>query len=130
MFTFETLKQEFENKINKEFEEILQDFVEDIKNDNEKYIEDRTNKVATLQEIRNYLRANISDPKAIKALLNTENVLFNVYEEWRNADGALYDAMEYTIDKGVDLITTEYYEKEKEQENGSKNKKCKDRESR
>ena len=128
MFTLETLKQEFENKINKEFEEILKDFVEDIKKDNEKYVEDRTNKVATLQEIRNYLRANTSDPKAIKALLNTESVLFTNYEEWRNADGALYDAMEYSIDEGVDLITKEYYEKE--QQNNSKDKKTKGRESR
>lgn len=86
--------------------------------------------MATLQEIRNYLRENISDPKEIKALLNTQNVLFTIYEEGRDTDGALYDAMEYSIDEGVDLITTEYYEKEKEQEKDSKNKKHKDRESR
>lgn len=110
MFTFETLKQELENKINKEFEEELNDFVSDIKADNEKYIEDRTNKVATLQEIRNYLSSKNIEPKEMKALLKTDNVLLNLYEGWRDDDGALYDAMELSIDDGIELITKEYYE--------------------
>lgn len=117
MYTFETLKETFENKLDKEFEGILQDFIKDIRENNEEFIEDRVNKVACLQEIRNYLKNNVNNPKKIRALLDTENVLQDIYVEWRNADGALYDAMEFSIEKEVRFLTTNYYnEKEKNRE--------------
>lgn len=117
MYTFETLKETFGSKLDKEFEEILNNFVKDIKENTEEFIEDRINKVTCMQEIRNYLKNNVNNPKKIRALLDMENVLQDIYIEWRNADGALYDAMEFSIEKEVRFLTTNYYhEKEKNRE--------------
>ena len=62
------------------------------------------------------------EPKAIKALLKTENVLDDFYDEWLNIDGNLYETFEYAIEIKIKQLSDEFYnkdDKDVEQENKS-----------
>lgn len=51
----------------------------------------------------------------LKALLKTDGILQECYDEWLKSDGNFNEVLEYAVDERIDLIIDDYKEKNKKQ---------------
>ena len=118
MYTENSLKEELLLKLEKEQDE----YKEKVREKGVDYAIEKAYEISSRQEIIDCINTIDIEPKAIKALLKTENVLDDFYNEWLDIDGNLYETFEYAIEIKIEQLSDEFYSKEDkdfEQENKS-----------
>ena len=52
--------------------------------------------------------------KDLKALLKTDGILQECYDEWLKSDGNFNEVLEYAVDERIDLIIEDFQERKKQ----------------
>ena len=99
------LKQEVMNKIRIEYEDFI-DEVADL-NDPKDIIDKSYEKVCKEEMIYYFEEKNLST-KECKALLKSQNILQECYDEWLKSDGNFNELFEYSTDKRINIIVNDY----------------------
>lgn len=113
MYNYEKLRKELIGKLEKE----QKNYLNEIKIGGVDYVIKKAYEIASRQEIIDYLSFSNIEPKDIKALLNTENVLGIFYDEWLETDNNFYEALEYPIERKIESISNEFYSDNKKEKN-------------
>ena len=108
MYTENSLKEELLLKLEKEQDE----YKEKVREKGVDYAIEKAYEISSRQEIIDCINTIDIEPKAIKALLKTENVLDDFYDEWLNIDGNLYETFEYAIEIKIEQLSDEFYNKD------------------
>ena len=118
MYTEESLRDKLIDKLEEEQEKYLNEMkamgVDEILNN--------VYEINARQEILDYVSYANIEPKEMKALLNTDNLIDRMYDRWMDYDGNFYEALEYPIEEEIERISDEFYDKDNksnEQENKS-----------
>ena len=101
MYTENSLKEELLLKLEKEQDE----YKEKVREKGVDYAIEKAYEISSRQEIIDCINTIDIEPKAIKALLKTENVLDDFYDEWLNIDGNLYETFEYAIEIKIEPLS-------------------------
>lgn len=104
----EELKAEVIEKIEKEYD----DFITELKRKTaEEIINEHCYEKVTKEEMLYKIRERDYETKELKALLKTENILSQCYDEWLSNDGNFNEILEYSVDNTIELITNDYRQK-------------------
>lgn len=104
----ENLKKQLEEKVNAEFK----DFVENLKKCEPETIIDRAYEKVSKEEMIYKIIDKDYDKTELKALLKTEGILQECYDEWLKSDGNFNEVLEYAVDNRIDLIVEDYKKKQ------------------
>ena len=93
----------------KKLEQELKDYKAYIKEQGVDYAIDKAYELTVKQEIIDCIAydSDLSNEQR-KALLKTNNVLDDCYDEWLKTDGNLREHLNYSVDKSVENITDDY----------------------
>lgn len=111
MSKLEELKQKFNNKIDKEYEE----FIAELKQCPPQVILERAYEKVSKEEMVYKIKDKDYTVSDLKALLKTDGILQECYDEWLKSDGNFNEVLEYAVDERIDLIIDDYKEKNKKQ---------------
>lgn len=100
----ETLKEKFEQKIDNEYKE----FIEDLKKCTPEIIIDRAYEKVSKQEMIYKIKDRDYSISELKALLKTDEILQECYDEWLKSDGNFTDVLEYAVEERIDLIIEDF----------------------
>jgi len=109
------LKQKLEEKIDSEYDNL----VEELKKSKPQVIIERAYELVTKDEMTYKIKARDYEVDELQALLNTNGILQNCYDEWLSRDGGFGEVLDDTVSDEIDLIIEEYHE-EKEKTKDSK----------
>ena len=111
MSKLEELKQKFDDKIDKEYEE----FIEELKQCPKEVILERAYEKVSKEEMVYRIQDKDYTVSDLKALLKTDGILQECYDEWLKSDGNFNEVLEYAVDERIDLIIDDYKERNKKQ---------------
>lgn len=100
----ETLREKFEQKIDNEYKE----FIEDLKQCTPEGIIDRAYEKVSKQEMIYKIKDRDYSISELKALLKTDEILQECYDEWLKSDGNFTDVLEYAVEERIDLIIEDF----------------------
>ena len=100
----ETLKQKLDDKIDKEFS----DFIENLKKCSPETIIDRAYEKVSKEEMTYKIKDKDYSISDLKALLKTDGILQECYDEWLKSDGHFTDVLEYAVEERIDLIIEDF----------------------
>lgn len=103
------LKEQLEEKLDNEFKE----FIEDLKKCAPEIIIDRAYEKVSKEEMIYKIKDKDYTVSNLKALLKTDGILQECYDEWLKSDGNFNEVLEYAVDDRIDLIIEDYNSKEK-----------------
>lgn len=101
------LKQRFEAKVNKEFKE----FVEELKQNEPEVIVNTAYELVSKEEMIYKITEKDYTTSELKALLKTDGILDECYDEWLKSDGNFNEILEYAVDKRIEIILDDYEQK-------------------
>ena len=125
MYTEESLRDKLIDKLEEEQEKYLNE----MKAMGADEILKKVYEINARQEILDYVSYANIEPKEMKALLNTDNLIDRMYDRWIDYDGNFYEVLEYPIEEEIERISDEFYDKDNksnEQENKSSKTQNKD----
>jgi len=102
-----TLKEKLIEKLNAEYA-MLRDELRESGIDN---FMERCYEYFTKQEIIDYLQYSEISEDSIKALLKSNDLLEQIYDEWLKTDGNFYEVLDVPINNVMDSIEFDYKEK-------------------
>ena len=105
------LKQKFDDKIDNEYEE----FIEELKQCSPQVILERAYEKVSKEEMVYKIKDKDYTVSDLKALLKTDGILQECYDEWLKSDGNFNEVLEYAVDERIDLIIDDYKERNKKQ---------------
>ena len=111
MSKLEELKQKFDDKIDNEYEE----FIEELKQCSPQVILERAYEKVSKEEMVYKIQDKDYTVSDLKALLKTDGILQECYDEWLKSDGNFNEVLEYAVDERIDLIIDDYKERNKKQ---------------
>lgn len=111
MSKLEELKQKFDDKIDNEYKE----FIEELKQCSPQVILERAYEKVSKEEMVYKIKDKDYTVSDLKALLKTEEILQECYDEWLKSDGNFNEVLEYAVDERIDLIIDDYKERNKKQ---------------
>lgn len=111
MSKLEELKQKFDDKIDNEYKE----FIEELKQCSPQVILERAYEKVSKEEMVYKIKDKDYTVSDLKALLKTEEILQECYDEWLKSDGNFNEVLEYAVDERIDLIIDDYEERNKKQ---------------
>ncbi len=111
MSKLEELKQKFDDKIDNEYEE----FIEELKQCSPQVILERAYEKVSKEEMVYKIKDKDYTVSDLKALLKTDGILQECYDEWLKSDGNFNEVLEYAVDERIDLIIDDYKERNKKQ---------------
>ena len=98
-----------EEKLFKKLEQEMDNYKDYIKERGVEFAIDRAYELTSKQEIIDTLRYDNSLSKVqIKALLSSDNVLDELYDDWLSFDGNMREHINYSLDKSLNTITENY----------------------
>ena len=100
----EILKQKFEQKIDNEYKE----FIENLKQCTPEVIIDRAYEKVSKQEMIYKIKDRDYSNSELRALLKTDGILQECYDEWLKSDGNFTDVLEYAVEERIDLIIEDF----------------------
>lgn len=100
----ETLKEKFEQKIDNEYK----DFIENLKQCTSEIIIDKAYEKVSKQEMIYKIKDRDYSTSELKALLKTDGILQECYDEWLKSDGNFTDVLEYAVEERIDLIIEDF----------------------
>ena len=106
----EQLKQKLYEKVEKE----LTEFKESLKQKTPEEIIESAYELVVKEEIIGQLKEISLDEQKLSALLESDELLTEFYEDWRNADGQLGEVIFYTMIDTVETIMEDYNTNNKE----------------
>lgn len=112
----EKLKEKFDEKIDTEFKE----FIEDLEQCSPKTIIDRAYEKVCKEEMIYKLKDKDYSISELKTLLKTDEILQECYDEWLKSDGNFSEMLEYAVDNRIDLILEESTEQKKQRNKESR----------
>lgn len=113
MSKLEELKQKFDKKIDNEYKE----FIEELKQCSPDVIIERAYEKVSKEEMIYKIKEKDYSVSDLKALLKSDDILDECYDEWLNSDGNFNELLEYPVDERIDSIIDDYRErKQKETE--------------
>lgn len=113
MSKLEELKQKFDRKIDNEYKE----FIEELKQCSPDVIIERAYEKVSKEEMIYKIKEKDYSVSDLKALLKSDDILDECYDEWLNSDGNFNELLEYPVDERIDSIIDDYRErKQKETE--------------
>lgn len=101
------LKQRFEAKVNREFKE----FVEELKQNEPEVIVNTAYELVSKEEMIYKITEKDYTTSELKALLKTDGILDECYDEWLKSDGNFNEILEYAVDKRIEIILDDYEQK-------------------
>ena len=104
MSKLEELKQKFDDKIDNEYEE----FIEELKQCSPQVILERAYEKVSKEEMVYKIKDKDYTVSDLKALLKTDGILQECYDEWLKSDGNFNEVLEYAVDERIDLIIDDY----------------------
>lgn len=111
MTKLEELKEKFDKKIDNEFKE----FMENLKQCTPEVIIEKSYEKVSKEEMTYKLKDKEYTTAELKALLKTDGILEECYDEWLKSDGNFNEVLEYAVDERVDLIVEDFKEKNKKE---------------
>ena len=111
MSKLEELKQKFDDKIDNEYEE----FIEELKQCSPQVILERAYEKVSKEEMVYKIKDKDYTVSDLKTLLKTDGILQECYDEWLKSDGNFNEVLEYAVDERIDLIIDDYKERNKKQ---------------
>ena len=106
------LKDKLIEKVEKEY----QDLIEELKKESSQEILDRAYEKVCKEEMIYCIKDKNLTSKEIKALLKSENILGECYDEWLKTDGNFTENLEYSTDKRLAYIIEDFKKLEKKKE--------------
>jgi len=100
----ENLKEKLNNKLEKEYDE----FIGELKQCKPEVIIERAYEKVTKGEMVDLIKNKDLESTEIKALLKTDNILSECYDEWLKCDGNFNEILDYAVDERIESITDEY----------------------
>ena len=98
-----------EEKLFKKLEQEMDNYKDYIKERGVEFAIDRAYELTSKQEIIDALRYDNSLSKVqIKALLSSDNVLDELYDDWLSFDVNMREHINYSLDKSLNTITENY----------------------
>ena len=99
----------YSDKLLQKLEEELKEFKSYIKEQGVDFAIDKAYELTIKQEIIDVLiyDSELSD-KQIKALLRSDKVLDECYDDWLHCDGNLKDTLLYSVDESINTIADRY----------------------
>ena len=110
------LKDQLDKKIDKEFN----DFIQELKRCKPEVILERAYEKVSKEEMIYKIKDRDYSLGELKALLKTDGILDECYDEWLKSDGNFNEVLEYAVDKRIELIKDDY--KDNLKKNKSKNR--------
>ena len=98
------LKEKLEQKIDDEFEELK----EDLKKCKPEVIIERAYEIVSKEEMTYVIKAKNYSIQELKALLKTDGILEECYDEWLKTDANFNELLEYAVDKRTEIITNDF----------------------
>ena len=97
------------DKLQQKLEQELNDYKQYVKEQGVDFAIDKAYELTVKQEIIDVLvyDTDLSD-KQIKALLKTDKVLDECYDDWLHCDGNLKDTLSFSVDESVNTITDKF----------------------
>lgn len=113
MRKLEELKQKFDKKIDNEYKE----FIKELKQCSPDIIIERAYEKVSKEEMIYKIKEKNYTVSDLKALLKSDDLLDECYDEWLKSDGNFNELLEYPVEERIDLIIDDYRErKQKETE--------------
>ena len=111
MSKLEELKQKFDDKIDKEYEK----FIKELKQCPPQVIIERAYEKVSKEEMIYKIKDKDYTIADLKALLKSNGILDECYDEWLKSDGNFNEVLEYAVDERIDLIIEDFKERSKKQ---------------
>ena len=101
----EELKAKLIEKVQQEYD----DFIADLKGKTaEEIVNEYCYEKVTKEEMLYKIKDRDYEKEELEALLKTEDILSQCYDEWLSSDGNFNEMLEYPIDNTIELITDDY----------------------
>ena len=110
------LKDQLDKTIDKEFNNLIQE----LKRCKPEVILERAYEKVSKEEMIYKIKDRDYSLGELKALLKTDGILDECYDEWLKSDGNFNEVLEYAVDKRIELIKDDY--KDSLKKNKSKNR--------
>ena len=106
--------KELTDKLYAKVENELEKFKNEIKKGMPDEIIENSYQLVAMEGIIEELKERTFDENELKALLKEDNLLSEFYEDWRNSDGKLCEAVQSTMEDTIDIVV-EHYEKSRQE---------------
>ena len=100
----EELQEKFYDKMDKE----LADLKAELMTCKPEVIIERAYELVSKEELKSSIICRNCDTQELKALLKTDNLLQELYDEWMDLDAGFHQVLEDAVDETVERITEDF----------------------